>query len=115
MANTILELTKKAVVTPSLHNAANEKLAWAEARTMLTAKATWTPDDKPAVATGVKNADDTYTVTPVGPGTFKVTCSVETTDPVTKEKSTFPADMTFEVMEIFHPTGVRLEVVLTDI
>ena len=115
MANTILELTKKANVTPSLYNEAGDKLAWAEARTLLSAVATWTPENKPAVATGAKNADDTYTVTPVGPGTFKVTCSVKTVDPVTKVESTFPADMTFEVMEIFHPTGVRLEVVLTDI
>ncbi len=115
MADTILELTKKALVTPSLQNATDEKLAWAEARTLLEATATWTPENKPAVATGAKGADDTYTVTPVGPGTFKVTCVVKTIDPVTKAKSTFNDELTFNVMEIFHPTGVRLEVALSDI
>ena len=40
MADTILELTKKALVTPSLQNATDEKLAWAEARTLLKATAT---------------------------------------------------------------------------
>jgi len=115
MANTILELTKKAEVTPSLHNAENGKLPWTEARNILKATAGWTLQNAPTIATGVKNADDTYTVTPVGPGTVTLNCSVETTDPVTNQKSTFQDTLTFEVMEIFHPTGVRLEVVLSDI
>lgn len=114
MADTILDMVKKANVTPSLFNASGELLDWSVARASLAAIATWTPENKPAVATGATNGDDTYTVTPVGPGTFKVTCSVKVTDPITSQENNFSAELTFQVMEIFKPTGVRLEVVLVD-